>query len=140
MNLVAGVGVAKVVVSWVTKGPKPLNDMMGAPAVSLTAPAPTLNNGANSGRPFAAGTAAAGTMIGLAPKVVISTVSAPMRSCPEPNAALARSMLKPVEVSVAKGAAVPDPVQVTARVAGTLDSACTDCARKSGGAEPKGDT
>ena len=80
-------------------------------------------------------------MVGLALKVVISMVSAPMRSCPEPNAALARSMRQAVEVSVANGAAVPVPVQVTHQRGGNARFRVHAIAPvKSGGAVPKGAT
>src|ERR1700683_4836663 len=114
---------------------------MGLVADSLMGPGPTLNGGMNSGRPdVGSGAATAGTMLGVALKVVTSMVSAPMRNCPEPNAALVRSIVKPVSVNVANGAAVPVPVQITAKVAATLGSASTLKAVKSGGALPKGAT
>src|SRR5271154_7024817 len=111
---------------------------MEAVVASLMAPGPTENTGMNSGRPFAAGAATAGTIVGEAGKVVMSMLSAPTRNWPEPKLALVRSMLKLVEVRGAKGAAVPVPVQLTTRLAGTVGSAFTAWARKSGGADPKG--
>src|ERR1700743_1867773 len=102
-------------------------------------PGPTENTGEKSGRPVVgSGAATAGTMVGLALKVVMSTVSAPIRSWAEPKAELVRSIDNPVAVSVAKGAVVPVPVQFTTSVAGTVDSALTDCARKTGGGGPNG--
>src|SRR5450631_52286 len=139
MNLVAGVGVAKVVLSCVTKAAKPLNDCMAAVVVPLMAPCPTENTGANSGRPcFGSAAATAGTIVGDALRVLMSILSAPMRIEPEPKAALARSMVRPLDVNVENGAAVPVPDQVTTKVAETVGSAFTAVALKSGGAEPKG--
>src|SRR5882724_7461210 len=105
---------------------------------SVMAPGPTENTGVNSGRPFEAGLGNAGTTVGVALKVLMSIFSAPMRSVPEPNAALARSIVRLLEVSVANGAAVPVPVQLTTKLAGTFASAFTASAMKSGGAEAKG--
>src|SRR5258708_28911176 len=112
---------------------------MGLVVDPLLAPGPTLNRGVNSGRPdVGSGAAAPGMMLGVALRGLMSMLWAPMRNWPVPNAALVRSIVKPVAVSVANGAAVPVPVQVTASVAGNLGRASTLCARETRGAEAKG--
>src|SRR5258708_12993622 len=114
---------------------------MGLVLDSLMAPAPTLKRGVNSGRPDVGSAAATpGTMLGVALKGLMSMLWAPMRNWPEPNAALLRAIVKPVAVSVANGAAVPVPVQVTAKVARTPAFARPLSATKSAPPDPKGAT
>src|ERR1700685_1684171 len=99
-----------------------------------------LKRGSNSGSPLDAGTAAAGTIVsgGIALKVVISRLCAPMRISPEPEGAVVTLIVKAVLVNAANGAAVPVPVQLTSMVAATACWAFKDSAMKSGGAVPKG--
>src|SRR5271168_3952465 len=140
VNFVAGVGVAKVLSNCETNSSKLLKLKTGLVTTPLRAPGPTLKRGLNSGRPLDAGAGAAGTIVsgGSALKVVMSILCAPMRISPAPKAGLVRSMLKPLSVSVANGAAVPRSVQLTTLVAETVCLALIDSAMKSGGAVPKG--
>src|SRR5580692_9542457 len=100
VNLVAGVGAANVVSNCETKPLKLLKLRTGVVTIEVIAPGPTLNRGSNSGSPLDAGTAAAGTIVsgGVALKVVISRLCAPMRIWPEPKAALVTSIVNPVSV------------------------------------------
>src|SRR5580704_13459529 len=109
--------------------------------VSAAVRLPMANRGRNtSGSPAVAGGAgvAVGTICGDAGRVLRSTLSEPIRITPETKLALARSMVKPVSVSVANGVIVPAVVQLTISWAGTDSSVLMANALKSGGAEPNG--